>query len=105
MFCGGTDVAGAVAMALPVKRPLRRIRPGRRARKTERGAAVGWRPRIDGEKKSKPPPSAEREGPLLLLGHDRLHRRGRAAGELDVDHVGADLVDRLFEADLAAVDA
>src|SRR6478672_11129454 len=42
---------------------------------------------------------------LLLLGEDRLHRGDVAVGELDLDHVGADLADRLLEADSAVVAA
>ena len=51
-------------------------------------------------------PDAE-EGALFLalFGDDRLHRGDRAVGDLDLDHVGADLADRLLEADVAAVDA
>src|SRR4051794_24835894 len=40
-----------------------------------------------------------------FLGDDRLHRGDGAIGELDLDHVGADLANRLLEADLAPVDA
>ena len=40
---------------------------------------------------------------LLLFGDDGLDR-GDDSRNLDFDHVGADLVDRLLEADLAAVD-
>src|SRR5687768_9024819 len=32
-----------------------------------------------------------------------LHRRGHPVGDLDDDHVGADVADRLVEVDLAAV--
>ena len=41
---------------------------------------------------------------LFLFGDDRLDRSDRAVGYFDVDHVGADLVDRGIEADLAAID-
>jgi hypothetical protein len=41
---------------------------------------------------------------LLLFGDDRLDAGGRSASQLNLDHVGAGLVDRLLEADLAAVD-
>src|SRR4051812_4754225 len=40
-----------------------------------------------------------------FLGDDRLHRGDGAIGELDLDHVGADLANRLLEANLAPVDA
>src|ERR1700710_676318 len=40
-----------------------------------------------------------------FLSDDRLHRGDGAIGELDLDHMGADLADRLLEADLAPVDA
>ena len=41
---------------------------------------------------------------LLLLDDHRLDGRGDAVGDLDDDHVGADVLDRLVEVDLAAVD-
>src|SRR5436190_5429676 len=44
-------------------------------------------------------------GSSALLGDDRLHGRDRAVGQLDLDHVGADLADRLLEAHLSPVDA
>ena len=44
-------------------------------------------------------------GALLLLDDDRLDRRGDAVGDLDDDHVGADVADRVVEVDVAPVDA
>src|SRR3954454_21702957 len=50
-------------------------------------------------------PGAPRAAALLaLFGDDRLDLGGRAAGHLDLDHEGADLADRLLQADLAPVD-
>ena len=41
---------------------------------------------------------------LLGVGDDRLHGGGLAPADLDLDHVGAGLADRLVEADLLALD-
>ena len=42
-------------------------------------------------------------GGLLRLGDDRLHLRGGPAADLDLDHEGPGLADRLLEADLLPV--
>src|SRR3954470_2858480 len=41
---------------------------------------------------------------LLLFDDERLDGRRHAVGDLDDDHVGADVLDRLLEVDLPAVD-
>src|SRR3954465_13539639 len=43
-------------------------------------------------------------GAPLLFGDERLDRRGHVVGDLDDDHVGADVLDRLVEVDLPAVE-
>src|SRR5829696_498643 len=45
-----------------------------------------------------------RLGTLSHLGDDRLDRGGRPAANLDLDHVGAGLANRILEADLLAID-
>src|SRR4051812_40811301 len=45
-----------------------------------------------------------RAGQLLLFDHQRLDGRRHAVGDLHDDHVGADVLDRLLEVDLPAVD-
>src|SRR5919106_2542664 len=77
-------------------------RPGRLSRRrsnhTPPGASRGA-PKTEPQVAEKG--SADR---LLLLGDDRLHLRGDAAADLDLDHERADLADRLREVDPLAVD-
>src|SRR5256885_15506379 len=49
-------------------------------------------------------PSQSRCETLLLVDDERLDRRRHVVGDLDDDHVGADVLDRLLEVDLPAVD-
>src|SRR4051794_22803031 len=75
------------------------------AERTRHEAEAGRRPRTTTAARRRRRCTASRcASGLLLLADDGLHRRGDAVGDLDLDDAGADRLDRLLEADVAAID-